>query len=107
MDTPQAEFLRLFYQNLGERPLHPDQMQYVRLYDSSQGLVHADPVDQLATVIEWTESESVQLFSGFRGTGKTTELHRLAALLSSRGCIVALCDMEDYFNLSTPVDISD
>ncbi len=66
-----------------------------------------DPVESLATNIEWAPLESVQLFSGFRGTGKSTTLRRLKALLEERGCIVALCDMQDYLNLSTPIDISD
>jgi hypothetical protein len=52
--------------------------------------------------------ESKQLFSGFRGTGKSTELHRLRQMLMSQGNTkVVLCDMEQYLNLTTPVDISD
>jgi len=66
-----------------------------------------DPVKLLARAIEWTPGETVQLFSGFRGTGKSTELRRLRKHLKDEGYLVVLCDMQDYLNLSMPVDITD
>ncbi len=45
----------------------------------------------------------VQLLSGFRGTGKSTELRRLKDQLQASGYLVVLCDIEDYINLSTPI----
>ena len=71
-------------------------------------LAPTDPVAHLRQVIEWSPLESVQLFSGFRGTGKSTELRRLKAELESEGgTLVVLCDMGSVLNLTTPVDVSD
>ena len=100
------EFLREFYRNLSDQPLEPDHNWYVPIYGGLAS-ASADPVQRLARCIEWQPLESAQLFSGFRGTGKSTELRRLRRLLEERGCKVVLCDMKDYLNLSTPVDISD
>src|SRR5690606_1608219 len=100
------DFLSRFYKNLSDRPLEPDHPWYVPIY-AGPASASADPVQRIARGIEWTPIESAQLFSGFRGTGKSTELRRLRRLLEQRGFKVVLCDMKDYLNLSTPVDISD
>jgi len=76
MATDDATYLKDFYRALADRPLAPDDPNYVRLYDG-EGLVPTDPIRQLQTTIEWSTLESAQLFSGFRGTGKSTELRRL------------------------------
>lgn len=103
----RERFLEEFYRALEEHPLDPDDPRYVHLYESDPNH-QSDPVDGLATVIEWNPLESKQLFSGFRGTGKSTELRRLRARLQERPSTkVVLCDMETYVNPSTPVDISD
>ncbi|MBI3450821.1 MAG: hypothetical protein HY049_18140 [Acidobacteria bacterium] len=99
-------FLREFFGNLTDRPLEPDDKQYVHLYEVPE-LKGNDPVELLARGIEWTSGESVQLLSGFRGTGKSTELRRLQKRLQAAGHVVLLCDIEDYLNLSTNVDVSD
>ena len=98
-------FLRQFFQNLVDESLDPTDERYVALYENPD-LAEVDPVDLLANAIEWT-AESVQLFSGYRGTGKSTELKRLKDRLEKSGYLVFLCDVEDYLNLSTPVDVSD
>ena len=98
-------FLKRFFQNLSEQSLDPEDERYVPLYEDPE-LADEDPVELLAYAIEWT-SESVQLFSGYRGTGKSTELRRLKARLEKSGYLVFLCDVEDYLNLSTPIDVSD
>ena len=61
----------------------------------------------MARAIEWTPGGSVQLLSGYRGTGKSTELMRLAERLEKSGFLVFRCDIEDYLNMSVPVDICD
>ena len=98
-------FLKRFFQNLSEQSLDPEDKRYVPLYEAPD-LVEEDPVQRLSHAIEWT-SESVQLLSGYRGTGKSTELKRLKAGLEEAGYLVFLCDVEDYLNLSTPIDVSD
>lgn len=107
MSFDQDLYLRDFYRALRDYPLEPDDPRYIHLYEEGE-LAAADPVAELATTIEWTAMESKQLFSGFRGTGKSTELRRLKQMLESQGNTkVVLCDMEGYLDLHTPVDISD
>lgn len=101
------DYLREFYRALVDRPLEPDEAWYVDLYHDPN-LATYDPVEQLATGIEWSENESTHLFSGFRGTGKSTELRRLRARLQGTGRhVVVLCDMVDTLNLATPIDAAD
>ena len=97
-------FLKEFFRNLSAQSLDPADERYVRLYDDP-ALADEDPVELLADAIEWT-SDSVQLLSGYRGAGKSTELRRLKARLDS-DYLVFLCDVEEYLNLSTPIDVSD
>ena len=87
-------FLKRFFQSLSDQPLDPSDKPYVPLYEEP-GLADEDPVKLLADGIEWT-SESVQLLSGYRGTGKSTELRRLKARLEESGYLVFLCDVEGY-----------
>ncbi len=103
MSPEDKTFLRDFFRAVTDRALEPDDPCYVPLY---QG-VDDDPVELLARGIEWTPGQSVQLLSGFKGTGKSTELRRLRRRLRQSGYLVVLCDMEDFINLSTPIDVSD
>lgn len=104
MKPEDNQFLKAFFNAVSDRPLEPDDERYVPLY--GEDLADADPVQQLAQAVEWA-TESVRLFSGYRGAGKSTELRRLKGQLEESGHLVFLCDMEDYLNLSTPVDVSD
>ena len=104
MKLEDNQFLKAFFNAVSDRPLEPDDPCYVSLYD--EALADADPVQQLARAVEWS-TESVRLFSGYRGAGKSTELRRLKRQLEESGHLVFLCDMEDYLNLSTPVGVSD
>lgn len=106
MQSDNEQFLKTFYQSLGPEPLEADDTEhYVDLY-ASQDVAYYSPIRALQDTIEWS-AESTQLFSGFRGTGKSTELKRLKKELEGRDLRVIYCDMEDYLNLTTPVDISD
>lgn len=107
MAAPDGEYLQAFYQALVDRPLEPDDGWYVDLYRDGK-LTDSDPIEQIATAIEWSPLESTHLFSGFRGTGKSTELRRLRARLQRTGRhVVVLCDMVETLNLATPVDAAD
>jgi hypothetical protein len=101
-------FLRDFYRALNPAtPAEPASPQYIPLYEDPQ-LASSDPIAELKSNIDWSSVESAQLFSGFRGTGKSTELRRLRDMLKQTPhCVVVLCDMRSYLNLSTPIDISD
>ena len=101
-----ADFLKDFYQTIEEGALEPGDPRYVHLYEDSE-LCQSDPVERLFATIDWGASQTAQLFSGFRGTGKSTELRRLKKKLEAAGYVVLLCDMKLYLNLSMPVDVGD
>ena len=107
MTQEEQQFLMQFYRNLTDKPLDPDDNWYQPFYKLVTS--HPDPVDDLLKGIEWADTlETAQLLSGFRGTGKSTELRRLQNLLEEKGHYkVIRCDMQEYLNLSTPIDISD
>jgi hypothetical protein len=94
--------LRDAYRSLDDKPLQPDNPFYEPLYARLEG---EDPVAKLRTRIEWATVESLQLFSGFRGTGKTTELFRLRRELEGRGYVVLYANALDYLSPSEEVDI--
>ena len=106
MDKELDRKLKRFFNQLTDRPLEPNDQAYVPfLEEGSEAAV--DPIHALAKRISWSEAASVSLLSGQRGTGKSTELRRLRKILSDDDCVVFLCDMRDYMNLTTPVEISD
>ena len=104
MDPRQKARLREFFNQLVDRPLEPDDPFYEPFVAA---MSDGDPIEILATRISWSEAASVHLLSGQRGSGKSTELRRLRHTLHGGGCEVFLCDMRDYMNLTTPVEITD
>lgn len=101
-------FLKGLFQNLTERPLDPseplDKPMYVPLY---KHLGDDDPVVRLAKVIQFSEIQSRQFFSGFRGSGKSTELKRLKQVLEGQGYFVYYADALEYLNPALPVEIEE
>jgi hypothetical protein len=112
MKSEDTAFLRNFFRAVTDAPIEfnkEDAARYVPLYEDPAFSQH-DPVKLLSRPIEFALGQSVHLFSGFRGSGKSTELRRLRKHLTSipeGDYKVVLCDIEDYINLSQPVDISD
>ena len=93
-----------FFSALRDRPLEPTDPQYVfGLHTDSSG----DPIAELARQILWSEGGGTYLFTGQRGTGKSTELRRLRRDLERRDCVVFLLDMSAYLNETEPVEIGD
>ena len=103
----ERAFLKTFFQRVLDKPLEPDDERYVELYHQGSAVLQEDPVELLAKAIEFSPGDSVQLLSGFRGTGKSTELKRLAARLRRAGLKVVFLDMDDYLNMHTPIDVTD
>ncbi|MEK9135913.1 MAG: hypothetical protein AAB393_02215, partial [Bacteroidota bacterium] len=96
--------LKQIYQRLDENePLKPDDPRYQPVYDYPGC---DNPVELMQKHIEWSGVESVQLFSGFRGSGKTTELLRLQKQLEDKGYVVLYADALDYLSPSEEVDIA-
>jgi len=77
------------------------------LYVSGLHGVNKDLMRDLSDQIDFDEGGGTYLFSGNRGTGKTTELMRLAERLQQLGCEVFYLDMFEYLNLTMSVEITD
>ena len=74
--------------------------------------LHADGFDlprrSLKNAIVRMASSERYFFSGMRGSGKTTELHRLQKELEDGGNWIALySDMSEYLPLNAPIEIGD
>lgn len=65
-----------------------------------------DPLPQLLRPIRRGGTASVQLFSGLRGTGKTTQLKRLDLQLQREGMSVVMIDVLAYISVTQPIDPS-
>jgi hypothetical protein len=104
--TPeQSGLLKTLYGTLDPfEPLKPSDPRYEPIYGDGR---REDPVERLATHIEWSKVESLQLFSGFRGSGKTTELFRLQERLRNQGDVVIYANALEYLNPAEPIDITD
>lgn len=76
---------------------------YVRLLEDER-LLDEDPVDILFETIDLQpRMPTVQLLSGFRGTGKTTALLRLRERLDNAGYAAVRIDVKDYLSTERPV----
>lgn len=99
------ELLKTIYQRCDPiESLLPTDARYVPIYADGHG---EDPVSRLKTHIDFSPVQSFQLFSGFRGSGKTTELFRLRAQMEKAGCVVLYANALDYLNPAEPAEISD
>ncbi len=97
------ELRQAYFNHLGDRALEPDDPLYVPLYEES-----SDVILVMKEAIDFSiGTDSVQLLSGYRGSGKSTELKRLRSLLHDSGYLVVLIDIEEHLDLHTPVDITD
>ncbi len=102
LNPEQERLLKRVYQSLADRPLEPGDPFYEPIYQRPEA---EDPVAMLKTRISRTDVESLHLFSGFRGTGKTTELLRLGAKLEQQGYLVLYANALEYLSGSEEVDI--
>ncbi|MEW5928826.1 MAG: hypothetical protein AB1941_15295 [Gemmatimonadota bacterium] len=102
--TEQQATLKKFFNTLKDEPLSPESPYYVPYLEA-----HAsdDYISFLATEILFSEAAGVNLLSGQRGTGKSTQLRRLRKMLEEQGCVVFLSDMHDYMHMTSPVEITD
>jgi hypothetical protein len=105
MGPETKNFLIDFQRNCDVNPIRPDDPRYIQLYSYELGLLDDDPILALIDTMEVHSRQSVQLLSGYRGTGKTTELNRMTALLRERGYVTAMFDIEDYLSPGKPVEL--
>jgi len=103
MELTEADraFLMETLRRLADRPLTPEDRFYVPLYNRPGA---EDPVAKLQLLIETAGVESVQLFAGFKGCGKTTELFRLRSALQKQGNLVLYASALDYVDVGSPTD---
>jgi hypothetical protein len=94
-----------FYQAVDQNVADSDvqRQYYVPIYELPDLRPH-DVVNTMLDAIAFSTAESVQLLSGFRGSGKTSELLRLRDQLNVSGYRVVYFDIEDYFNTELPVN---
>jgi energy-coupling factor transporter ATP-binding protein EcfA2 len=85
-------------------PLEPSDKFYVPIFENKP---EKDPILSLKRRIEFEDSESVNLLTGFRGNGKSTQLRRLKVLLEQAGCKVFLINMLDVMLMTKPMELSD
>lgn len=104
LTADDRQFLKRIYQELKDEPLQPGDPLYQPIYDHPGC---EDPIELLQNGIEFADVESLNLFSGFRGSGKTTELFRLRKRLEEAGYVVLYADALDYINPALPIEISD
>ncbi len=104
----------MFYNALGfDKPINFGQDELVAglgedLYvENLHGEPERDPVRELADQIDLSDSAGAYLFTGNRGTGKTTELLRLATILHEYDCEVFYVDMAEYLTLTQRIEITD
>lgn len=107
--TPdERRLLKSIFQRLVDEPLMPGTPKYEQLYQPIYDHPGCeDPVQLLQTYVEFSDVQSLQLFSGFRGSGKTTELFRLQKQLEQEGYVVLYANAVQYINPSEEIDISD
>lgn len=103
--TPeQKELKKRIYNRLKvDEPIHQEDDRYVLLYRD----INTDPVANLKEHIDLLDVESMQFFSGFRGSGKSSELLRLKDKLEEDGVFVVYANALDYINPTDELDITD
>ena len=95
-----------------DTPLEPGDKRYVPLEDTEADgqrvtIRGGDCTTPLFDCITLTKKPTCQLFSGYIGTGKSTELRRLKERLEEANYVVLMADAADYHDLSHPLSIED
>jgi DNA polymerase III delta prime subunit len=110
MDAVRMSILKQFYNalplqvSLPADPFSKD-LPYIEGLHTSAG---TDPVEELKTAILFNDSAISYLFTGQRGSGKTTELIRLATSLDrEHECVSFYVDMIEYFNETSPIGVEE
>lgn len=104
MVEDRLQFLRRLNVELADVPLEPGDNRRVPLHEQADA---DDPVVQMLEAILQSDIPTLQLFSGFDGSGKTTELFRLQKQLEDAGYLVLYANALDYFTLTEPLTIGD
>lgn len=98
-------FLKKLFGQFRDAVLAADDQRYEPIYDEHPDLKDYDNAALIRREIQFSEVESLTLLSGFRGSGKSTELNRLAYDLGTDGFLVLQRDALDYLNPGEKIDI--
>jgi hypothetical protein len=101
--SPTDRYRRDFYGALSREPLAATDPRYVPLHPPGP----CDPVELLAFHIEASQRGTVQFVSGSPGNGKSTELNRLARILTERGFRTLSIDLSRHLDMWAPVTCAD
>jgi hypothetical protein len=105
-----SDILKQAYNEFGdfERALAWDDPKLVLLDEFGVRGTTGTCVDFLRRRVEFGNQDGhvYQIFTGFRGSGKSTELNRLAKQLRDSGTEVVYIDSLDYLNPAVPTNIS-
>ncbi len=63
--------------------------------------------EQLAARVMLSNEPLCQLFTGLRGSGKSTELRRLVAAMEKEGYLAIRIDADEHLDLTREIDVSD
>ena len=108
MTVPREDLKRFYAACDPNKSLSGTDERYVPL-DRARGSIGPSCVDLLEQTVLIAE-ESCQLFTGFPGTGKTTELRRLQQRLDEAKDLpthVVYVDLEEYIDIFSPISITD
>ena len=100
-----AAFCKALYKQFQDEALPADDGRYEPVYEEHPDLKNYDHATLIRRSIEFAEIESLTLLSGFRGSGKSTELNRLAGALRGKGYFVLQQDALNYLNPGEEIDI--
>jgi len=93
---------------LEDEPIGPDDSRYFAFHEAPGAPRGDDAVRRLFTgIVARRKGATSQIFSGFRGAGKSTELRRLRKNLEDAGYRVILAEGAKYINLHQPLEITD
>jgi len=101
--SDQSNLLRSIFNALPESA--PGGVDVSKWYVNRASDDENDPVANLHQCIYWEEEPDpgrCYLFSGLRGSGKTTELNRLVKELRANNIAAYYCDASAYLNLNDP-----
>ena len=99
------DFCKALYKQFQDTVLTQDDDRYEPVYEKHPDLRDYDHAALIGREIEFAEIESLTLLSGFRGSGKSTELNRLASSLRGKGYLVLQQDALNYLNPGEQIDI--
>lgn len=100
--TDDRIWRRTLFEHLQREAIEPTDRWYVDLFE--RGVLGPDEIPLLAEQVSFMPDGEMAFLSGLRGSGKSTQLLRLAKLLREEGLAVVRLDAEDLLNVRSPID---